>query len=110
MHSESGFSHCFHRNQLISIAGKFPKNADIQVWDEAAFHKTYTKQITDPLGVFCIILVSLYSFYPFRIGNNDPDTTFFKDIEYRNPILSCGFHADIQAAVFQQPVCKAVQV
>ena len=86
------------------------QNTDIQVWDEAAFHKANAKQIADPLGVFRIILVSLYSLYPFGVGNHDLNTAFFKDVEYGNPVLSGGFHANIQAAVFQKPVCKTVQV
>lgn len=63
-----------------------------------------------PLGIFCIILVSLYSLYPFRIGNNDPDSSLFQDVEYRDPILSGGFHADIQTVAFQEPGGKTVQI
>ena len=100
----------FHRNQFIAVAGKLTQNADIQIWDEAALYKANTKQITNPFGVFRVILVSLYSLYPFGIGNNDPDTTLFKDVEYRNPILSGGFHADIQTVVLQKPVGKTVQI
>ena len=99
-----------HRNQFVAVTSKFAKNANIQVWDEATFHKANTKQIPDPLGIFRIILVSLYSFYPFWVSNNDPNTTLFKDVEHRNPILSGGFHTDIQTVVFQQPVRKTVQV
>ena len=98
---ETIFLAAFHRNQLIAVAGKFPQNADIPIWDEAAFYKPNTKQITDLLGVFCIILVSLHSLYPFGVGNHDLNTTLFKNVKHRNPILSGGFHTDIQAVVFQ---------
>lgn len=104
------FLAAFHGNQLIAIAGKLTQNADIQVWDEVAFHKANAKQITDPLGIFRIILVSLYSLYPPGISDNNPDTALFEDVEYRNSILPGGFHTDIQTFVFQKPICKTVQI
>ncbi len=75
----------------------------------AAFHKANAKQITDPLGIFHIILVSLYSLYPFGIGNNDTDTTTLQDVEYGNPVLSGRFHANIVTIVFQKPIRKPVE-
>ena len=104
------FLTAFHGYQLIAVAGKLTQNADMQVWDEAAFHKANAKQVPDPLGILRIILVSLYSLYPFGVRYYNPNATLFKDVEYRNPILSGGFHTDIQTVVFQQPVCKTVQV
>lgn len=104
------FLTAFHGNQLIAVAGKLAQNADIQVWDEAAFHKANAKQVSNPLGIFRIILVSLYSLYPFGVRYYDTNTAFFKNVEYRNPILPGGFHADIQTIVFQKPVCETVQI
>ena len=95
------FLAAFHRNQFIAVAGKFTENTDIQFWDEATFHKANAEQIADPLGIFRIILVSFYSLYPFGIGNDYTNTAFFQDVEHRDPILSCGFHTDIQTVVFQ---------
>ena len=92
------------------VAGKLTQNADIQVWDEAAFDKANTKQIPNPLGIFHIILVSLYSLYPFGIGNDDPDTTTFQNVEYGNPVLSGRFHANILTIVVQKPIRKTVEV
>lgn len=94
-----------HRDQLITVAGKPTQHADIQVWDEAAFYKANAKQITDPLGIFRVILVFLYSLYPFGVGNYDPNTAFFKDVEYRAPIFPSGFHTDIPV-VLEQPISK----
>ena len=99
-----------HGCELVAVASKLSQDADVQIWDKAAFHKAKTKQITDPLGIFRIILVSLDSLYPFWIGNNDPDLSLFQNVEYRSPILSGGFHADIQAVVFQEPGGKTVQI
>lgn len=104
------FLAAFHGYQLIAVAGKLTQNADIQVGDEAAFYKANAKQIPNPLGIFRIILVSLYSLYPFWVRYYNPNATLFKDVEYRNPVLSGGFHADIQTVVFQKPICETVQV
>lgn len=98
----------FHRREFVAVACKLTQNADVQIWDKAAFHKANAKQITDSFGILCIILVSLYSFYPFGVSDNDLDTTLFKDVEYRYPIHSRGFHADIQTAVFQESGGKTV--
>ena len=107
---KSVFLAALHGNQLIAVAQKLTQNTDIQFWDEAAFHEANAKQIPDPLGIFRIILVSLYSLYPFRVGNHDTNTALFEDVEYRNPVLSSGFHADIQTVVFQKPVREMVQI
>lgn len=95
----------FHRNQFIAVAGKLTQNADIQIWDEAALYKANTKQITNPFGVFRVILVSLYSLYPFGIGNDNIDF-IFQNIKDRNPVFSCGFHTDIKAVVVEKPLTE----
>lgn len=51
-----------------------------------------------------------YSLYPFGVSNYDPNTTLFKDVEYRNPIFPGGFHADIQTVVLAKPIGKAIQI
>lgn len=104
------FLAAFYRYQLMAVAGGLTQNSDIQVWDEATFHRSNVKQIPNPLGVFRIVLVSLYSLCLFWIGNHYPNTTLFQDVEHRDPILSGGFHANIQAVVFQQLVSKMVKV
>ena len=61
------------------------------------------------VGIFGIILVSLYNLYLFGVGNDNQNTALFQDVEYRNSVLSGVFHADIQTVVFQKPVRKTVQ-
>lgn len=100
----------FHRNQLVAVTSELLQNANIQSRDETAFYETDEKQITDSFGILRIILVSLYSLYPFGVGNHDPNTALFQDVEYGNPIFPGGFHADIQTVVFQKPIRKTVQV
>ena len=99
------FLTAFHGHQLIAVAGKLTQNADIQVWDEAAFHKANAKQIPDPFGILRIILVSLYSLYPFGIGNDNIDF-IFQNIKDRNPVFSCGFHTDIMTIIVEKPLTE----
>ena len=40
------------------------------------------KQIPDSLGIFGIILVSLYNLYLFGVGNDNLKTVQFEDEEY----------------------------
>ena len=68
------------------------------------------KQISNPFGVFCIIFVAFYSFDPFRIGDDHADSLFLQDVKDRNPVLSGGFHADIQTVVLAKPIGKAIQI
>ena len=63
-----------------------------------------------PLESFVSSLFPFIAFYPFRIGNNNANITFFKDVKHVSPILFSGFYTDIQAVVFQKPIFKTVQV
>ena len=78
--------------------------------DKAAFHQADAEQISNPFGVFGIILVAFYSFDPFGIGDDDPDASLLQDIKGRNPILPSGLYTNIHAVVLMEPVGKAVQV
>ena len=99
-----------YRHEFVAIAGELPQDTDVFVWDEAAFHKSNAKQISDPLGVFRIILVSLYSFHPFGICNYDPNTAHFENVEHGNPILPGGLHTDIQTRILMKPIGKSVKI
>ena len=63
----------FHGSEFVTIAGKLPQDADILGWDKAAFYQANTEQIPNPFGIFCVILVPLYSLDPFRVGNHNTD-------------------------------------
>ena len=58
-------------------------------------YKANSKELRDPFGIFHIILVSLYDFYPLGIGNHNPKATLLKDVERGNPVFSGGLHADV---------------
>ena len=57
-----------------------------------------------------MIFVAFYSFDPFRIGDDHADSLFLQDVKDRNPVLSGGFHADIQTVVLAKPIGKAIQI
>ena len=99
-----------HRCKFVAVTSQLAEDADILVWDKAAFHQADAKQIANPFGVLGIILIALYSLDPFRVGNDDTDPPFLKNIEDRNPVLPSGFHADVQTVILMEPVGKVVQV
>ncbi len=65
------------------------QNADILCRDKAAFDQANAKQTPDLLGVLRVVLISLYSFHSFGIGDDGPDIPLLQNIEHWNPILSC---------------------
>ena len=103
------FSEAFSGYTNVSLDILY-EDADILVRDKAAFHQADAEQISNPFGVFGIILVAFYSFDPFGIGDDDPDASLLQDIKGRNPILPSGLYTNIHAVVLMEPVGKAVQV
>ncbi len=100
----------FHRSEFVAVTGQLSQNTDILSWNEAAFYQADAEQVSNPLGIFGVILVTLYSFDPFWIGDDDANAPFFQDIVDRDPVLSSGLHADIQTVILMEPVGKVVQV
>ena len=98
-----------HGCELIAITSELTQDADILTGDEAAFDQTDTEQVADPLGIFGVVLVSLYSFHPFGVGDDDPDAAPLKDVDNRHPVFAGGLHADVETVVLVKPVCKAVE-
>jgi len=81
------------------VAGNLSQDADIRVWDEVAFHKVDTKQNPDLLGVFTSTLFPFAIFTNLGLANTTRNRVF-KDVEYRNPVLSGKVHAYIQTIMF----------
>lgn len=84
------------------------ENANILVRDEAVFHQTNAKQISDPFGVLGIILVALYSLDLLGGRMTTRMPLFFQNVEDRNPLPSSGFHADVQTIILMEPIGEAV--
>ena len=98
-----------HRDEFATVSCELTQDADVLTGDKAAFNETDTEQVTNPLGILGIVLVSLYSFHPFGVGDNDPDAAPLKDVENRHPVFAGGLHADVEAVVFMEPVGKVVK-
>ena len=100
----------FHRSEFVAVTGQLPQNTDILSWNKAAFYRADAEQVSNPLGIFGVILISFHSLDPFRVGDDDTDSPLFQDVEYGHPILSGRLHAHIQTVVFMEPVSKPVQI
>lgn len=98
-----------HRCELIAITSELTQDADVLTGDEAAFDQTDTEQVANPLRILGIVLVSLYSFHPFGVGDDGSDAAPLKDVENRHPVFSGGLHADIETVVLVESVCEAVE-
>lgn len=102
---ETIFFTAFAANKFKTISGVFAENTDRFVGDVTSGDQTQTEEVSDPFGVLGIILVSLHSFDPFRIGNSDVDG-IFQEIGDRDPIFSGGFHANVETVVVNQPLLE----
>ncbi|VUX17001.1 Uncharacterised protein [Blautia obeum] len=97
-----------HIGELHTAAHQVTELADVRRWDKAGLDHAAHIQVANPLGVLAVGFVALLRFRVFRVRQGDP-TGLFKDIEYRNPVFPCGFHADIRAGVFRKPVSQIPQ-
>ena len=68
-------------------------------------HSTH-EQVTDPPGVFSVSLVPFLWLCVFRVGKFDI-ACLFEDVEDRDPVLACRFHADISTLMLRQPFRQA---
>ena len=84
----------FHTGQLVAVPGQLPKNTGILIGDKAALNDADMEKLTDPFGIFGIILFAFYGTHPFGVGYDNTQTSLFQTVEHRNPILSGGFHAE----------------
>ena len=89
--------------ELHTVTHQVPKLVDVGRWYKAGLDHAAHIQVANPLGVLAVGFVALLRFRVFRVRQGDP-TGLFKDIEYRNPVFPCGFHADAQAIVFGKPI------
>ncbi len=97
-----------HGNEFVPIAGQFPENPDLFSGDVAAGHETHSEQVSDPSGIFLVILVALDSRNPFGVRDDNMEG-IFKNIPDRNSVLSGAFHTDLPAVVVQEPLPEIKQ-
>ena len=90
--------------------GKLPEGANILFRNIAGSDDTELKEIGDPFGILIVILLTLDSLAPFRIGNNNIGNMPFQCIVYRNTVLASGSHAYILTIVFNKPFSKLDQL
>jgi hypothetical protein len=91
------------RYEFVTVPRIFAEYAKGLFRDKAAGDKAEAKKIADPLGIFGVVLVPFDSFDPLWVSDSDRDLAFKKIVD-RNPVLACGFHADVEALVVCQPL------
>jgi hypothetical protein len=88
----------FTANKFVTVSGVFTENTNGFTGNITSRYQTQPEEVSDPLGIFLIILVSFYSLHPFGVGDSDMDGIFQKIVDW-DPILPGGFHADVKAVV-----------
>lgn len=98
-----------HIDELTAITCKLTQYANLLAGDEAAFDKTEAEQLPDPFGILGIVLVSFHCAHPLRICNHDMQ--FRREhIEDGNQVFAGGFHANVIAVVFNEPMFEASKI
>lgn len=97
-----------HIAELGAIANEIAKLADAGRWDKAGTDHTAHEQVTDPAGVLAVSLVAFLRFGVLGVGENDT-ASLFEDVEDGNPVLTGGFHTDLNALILVQPLRKLPQ-
>ena len=97
-----------HIAEFDAVANEIAELADAGGRDKAGTNHTAHEQIANPAGVLTVGLVSLLRFGVLGVRENDM-AGFFKDIEDGNPVLTGGFHADLNTLILVQPLRKLPQ-
>lgn len=96
-------------DKFVMVPEEFPEFTDIFDRDVTGRDDVELEEVGDPHGVLIIGLLALNSPDVFRVGDNDMEMGF-KDIENRDPVFTGGFHADLGAAIAQEPVPAGFEV
>ena len=81
---------------------------DIRRRNKAGLNHVAHEKVANSLSIFAVSLISLLRLGVLGMGKRYPATAF-QDVEYRNPILSGRFHADICASILSEPVNQIMQ-
>ena len=95
-----------HIRQLDAVTDKVAKMANSWRWDKGRLDHAAHEQVTDPAGILTVGFVSLLWFGVLGMGKGYL-AGFLQYIEYRNPVLASGFHADFLTVVFLKPGSQA---
>ena len=75
-----------------------PLNQFLNVVEMVA-DSTDAEQVSNPPGIFGIILIPFYSLDPFRAVNDNTDAPLLQDTEHEHPILSGRLHRTSRQSV-----------
>jgi len=96
-------------DKFVTVTVKFPELTDFLHRDVAGGNDVKLEKVDNPHGIFVVSFLPLNGPDVLRVGNNDMEMGF-KDIENRDPVFTGGFHTDLSAVVFQEPVAAGNEV
>lgn len=97
-----------HIGELCTVAHQVPELPDIRRWNKAGLDHTAHIQVANPFCVLTVSFVTLLRLRVFGMCQCDP-AGLFEDVEYGNPVFSCGFHTDIRTGILGEPVSQLPQ-
>jgi hypothetical protein len=78
-------------------------------WDKGRLDHAAHEQVADPTGIFTVGFVSLLRFGVLGMCKGYL-AGFLKHIEYRDPVLASGFHADFVTLMLLKPGSQTPQI
>ena len=99
---------CYHVGELETVSYKVSYFADVGRRYKGRLDHTAHKKIADEPGVFTVSLVSFLRLGVLGVGKYNV-AVFFKNVEDRDPVFACRFHADILTAIESKPFGKFIQ-
>lgn len=89
---------------FLRWGGELTEDTDILDGVVASGNQPHAEQVTDPIGIFLGVLISLDGGTPLGIGSDDVDGSRFEIIPDGDPVLAGTLHTDILAVVIKEPL------
>jgi hypothetical protein len=92
-------------HQDLPVTRQFSQFTDVPGWNDAGLEQTVAQQITNPISITHVRLLSGYSLDVVGVHEQD-GTVVFEQIEDRPPVDSSTLNGDVSATRRQEPVSQ----
>ncbi len=93
-----------HISKLQAVAAQFPQAPDVCRRDKGCHDKIHPEQAGNMDGIPEIRFLPFGLFYVFRMCQDGLKAALLQDIEKRDPVFACGFHAGVLYALVFEPL------
>lgn len=96
-----------HVRELEAVTHQVTELPDFRRRDKVWLYHVAHEQVANPFGILAVRLVALLRLGIFGMGKDDM-TSFFKDVEYGDPVLAGRFYADFRTVIFGKLVRRSL--